>query len=33
MIVVMVTQSADELCRLYWYRGVTVLLPGWVIWK
>jgi hypothetical protein len=19
--------------RLYWYRGVTVLLPGWVIWK
>jgi hypothetical protein len=20
-------------CRLYWYRGVTVLLPGWVIWK
>jgi hypothetical protein len=18
---------------LYWYRGVTVLLPGWVIWK
>ncbi len=20
-------------CRFYWYRGVTVLLPGWVIWK
>jgi hypothetical protein len=20
-------------CRLYWYRGVTVLLPGWVIWN
>jgi hypothetical protein len=20
-------------CLLYWYRGVTVLLPGWVIWK
>ena len=19
--------------RLYWHRGVTVLLPGWVIWK
>jgi hypothetical protein len=19
--------------RLCWYRGVTVLLPGWVIWK
>ncbi len=19
--------------RLYWYRGVTVLLPVWVIWK
>ncbi len=19
--------------RLYWYRDVTVLLPGWVIWK
>ncbi len=23
----------DNPCRLYWYRGVTVLLPGWVIWK
>ncbi len=22
-----------KLCRLYWYRGVTILLPGWVIWK
>jgi hypothetical protein len=21
------------LSRLYWYRGVTVLLPGWVILK
>jgi hypothetical protein len=20
-------------CRLYWYGGVTVLLPGKVIWK
>jgi hypothetical protein len=20
-------------CRLYWFRGVTVPLPGWVIWK
>ncbi len=19
--------------RLYWYRGITVLMPGWVIWK
>jgi hypothetical protein len=23
----------DLFSRLYWYRGVTVLLPGWVIWK
>jgi hypothetical protein len=23
----------DKSSRLYWYRGVTVLLPGWVIWK
>ncbi len=22
-----------SLCRLYWYRGVMVLLPGWLIWK
>ncbi len=21
------------LSRLHWYGGVTVLLPGWVIWK
>ncbi len=20
-------------CRRYWYRGVTVIMPGWVIWK
>ncbi len=19
--------------RLHWYGGVTVLLPGWIIWK
>jgi hypothetical protein len=27
--------SIDQyFCRLYWYRGVNVLLPGWVIfWK
>jgi hypothetical protein len=23
----------SKLSRLYWYRGVTVLLPGWVIRK
>jgi hypothetical protein len=23
----------NGLCRLNWYRGVTVLLPGWVVWK
>ncbi len=22
-----------SLSRLYWYRDVTVLLPGWVVWK
>jgi hypothetical protein len=23
----------QEPSRFYWYRGVTVLLPGWFIWK
>ncbi len=27
------TSSSIGISRLYWYRGVTVLLPGWVIWK
>jgi hypothetical protein len=26
-------QCCGSNSRLYWYRGVTVLLPGWVIWK
>jgi hypothetical protein len=26
-------QIGQQHCRLYCYRGVAVLLPGWVIWK
>ncbi len=28
-----VAASIATVSRLYWYRGGTVLLPGWVIWK
>jgi hypothetical protein len=27
------TRVGTQYSLLYWYRGVTVLLPGWVIWK
>jgi hypothetical protein len=23
----------EQISRLHWYGGATVLLPGWVIWK
>ena len=33
IVIYILTQHLHEFRRLYWYRGVTVLLLGWVIWK